>query len=167
MKTTLVLASTFPRWKNDTTPSFVYELSSRLAEKGSKIIVLAPHAYNSKKEEKMENLYIHRFQYFIPKKFQKLAYGAGIIPNAKSSFAAKLNIPFFLLSEYLATKKLINKYNPEIIHAHWLIPQGIISAYLKNNKTKLIVSVHGSDLFPLKNYLLICFSINITLGQSF
>ena len=33
MKTVLVLASTFPRWKNDTTPSFVYELSNRLANK--------------------------------------------------------------------------------------------------------------------------------------
>lgn len=151
MKTTLVLASTFPRWKDDTTPSFVYELSSRLAQKGNKMIVLAPHDYQSKKEENMGNIYVHRFKYFIPEKLQKLAYGAGIIPNARSSFAAKLNIPFFLLYEYLATKKLIRKYSPDIIHAHWLIPQGIIGAYLKNNKIKLIVSVHGSDLFPLKN----------------
>ena len=151
MKTTLVLTSTFPRWKNDTTPSFVYELSRRLANKDRKIVVLAPHADNSKKDEQMENLYVNRFQYFIPKKFQKLAYGAGIIPNAKASFSAKLNIPFFLLSEYFSAKKLIKKCSPNIIHAHWLIPQGIISAYLKNNKTKSIVSVHGSDLFPLKN----------------
>jgi len=149
----LVLTSTFPRWKNDTTPSFVYELSSRLAQKGHDIIVLAPHAYLAKQEEKMNNIYVHRFQYFIPQKLQKLAYGAGIIPNAKRSPAAKLNIPFFILSEYLAASKLINKYNLEVLHAHWLIPQGIIAAMLKKDSTKLIVSVHGSDLFPLKNTL--------------
>ena len=153
MKTALVMASTFPRWKDDTTPSFVFELSSRLAKKGTKIIVLAPHAYSSKKEEKMGDVYVHRFQYCIPAKLQKLAYGAGIIPNAKSSFTAKLNIPFFLLSEYLAARKLISRYNPDIIHAHWLIPQGIIAAMLKKETAKLIVTVHGSDLFPLKNAL--------------
>ena len=139
---TIVLTSTFPRWKNDTTPSFVYELSRRLANKERAMIVLAPHAEKASKHEFFYGLDVYRFQYFYPSRMQKLAYGTGIIPNAKSIFAAKLNIPFFLLSEYLAAKKLINRYNPDIIHAHWLIPQGIISAYLKNNKTKLIVSVH-------------------------
>ena len=37
-KTVLVLTSTFPRWKNDTTPAFVFELSNRLANKNRKII---------------------------------------------------------------------------------------------------------------------------------
>ena len=32
-RTILVLTSTFPRWKNDTTPAFVFELSNRLAKK--------------------------------------------------------------------------------------------------------------------------------------
>ena len=106
MKTTLVLTSTFPRWKNDTTPRFVYDLSGRLAEKGYKTAVLAPHADHSEKHEKFGSLDVYRFQYFYPSSMQKLAYGAGIIPNAKSSFAAKLNIPFFLLSEYFSIKKL-------------------------------------------------------------
>ena len=153
MKTALVLTSTFPRWKNDTTPRFVYELSDRLAEMGTKIIVMAPHADGALKQENIEHVDIHRFRYFYPYKLQKLAYGAGIIPNFKRSFAAKLNVPFFLLSEYFSASRLIKQENPDIIHAHWLIPQGIIGAMLKNKKTKLIVTVHGSDLFPLKNFI--------------
>ena len=153
MKTSLVLTSTFPRWKDDTTPSFVYELSNRLAEKGNKIIVLAPHAENSLRQEDIGHVDVHRFRYFYPVKFEKLAYGAGIIPNFKRSFAAKLNVPFFLLAEYFSAKYLIEKEGPNVIHAHWLIPQGIIGAMLKNKKTKLIVTVHGSDLFPLKNFV--------------
>src|SRR3989338_10621026 len=73
--------------------------------------------------------------------------------NGTFSFAAKLNVPFFLLSEYFSASRLIKQENPDIIHAHWLIPQGIIGAMLKNKKTKLIVTVHGSDLFPLKNFI--------------
>ena len=151
MKTCLVLASTFPRWKNDTTPGFVYELSKRMISKGRSIIVLAPHASNAKKHEFFGGLDVHRFQYFFPSNIQKVAYGAGIIPNVKRSILALIQVPFFLLSEYLAARKLIRQYNPEIIHAHWLIPQGIIAAMLKKKSMKLIVTVHGSDLFPLKN----------------
>lgn len=153
MKTCLVLASTFPRWKGDTTPEFVYELSKRLLSKGRSIVVLAPHASNAKKHELFGGLYVYRFQYFFPLNIQKVAYGAGIIPNVKGSILALLQIPFFLLSEYLNAYKLIKKYNPEIIHAHWLIPQGVIAAMLKKKSMKLIVTIHGSDLFPLKNKL--------------
>ena len=151
-KTVLVLTSTFPRWENDTTPRFVFELSNRLANKNRKIIVLAPSAPNASKKERLENLEVHRFQYFPLPKLQKLAYGAGIIPNVKSSFLAKMQIPNFLMSEYLSARKLIKKYKPDILHAHWLIPQGILAVFLKKRyKIPLVVTVHGSDLFPLKN----------------
>ena len=152
MKTCLVLASTFPRWKNDTTPSFVYELSKRLMSKGRAVVVLAPHAGNAKKHEFFDGLDVYRFQYFFPSNIQKVAYGAGIIPNVKSNPLAMLQVPFFLLSEYMKTSILIRKYNPEVIHAHWLVPQGIIACMLKGDK-KLIATIHGSDLFPLKNRL--------------
>ncbi|MBI2654824.1 glycosyltransferase family 4 protein [Candidatus Woesearchaeota archaeon] len=150
MKTCLVLASTFPRWKNDTTPSFIYELSKRLMSKDRAMVVLAPHAGNAKKHEFFDKLDVYRFQYFFPSSIQKVAYGAGIISNVKSSLFTMLQVPFFLLSEYIKTAILIRKYNPEVIHAHWLIPQGIIASMLKGDK-KLIVTIHGSDLFPLKN----------------
>ncbi len=151
MKTCLVLASTFPRWKHDTTPGFVYELSSRLASKKRKIIALAPHADKSAVHEQIGKVEVYRFRYFFPYSLQKVAYGAGIIPNVKKSILALIQVPFFLLSEYLATRKLISKYNPEIIHAHWLIPQGVIAAMLKKDNINPIVTIHGSDLFPLKN----------------
>ena len=151
MKTTLVMASTFPRRKNDTTPGFVYELSKRLMSRERAIVVLAPHAANAKKHESFDGLDTYRFQYFIPSDMQKIAYGAGIIPNVKSNPIALFQVPFFLLSEYIKTSSLIRKYNPDVIHAHWLIPQGIIASMLKKKNTKLIVTIHGSDLFPLKN----------------
>ena len=39
----LVLTSTFPRWKNDPEPAFVYELSRRLSDKFN-VKVFAPRS---------------------------------------------------------------------------------------------------------------------------
>ena len=150
MKNALVLTSTFPRWKNDSTPSFVYDLCSQLSRKYN-IIVLAPHAYKSDKEEKLGNVKVHRFRYFYPK-YQNIAYGAGILPNVKRSLIAKMQIPFFLLSQLRSASRLIKKERISILHAHWMIPQGILGTYMKKKyNTPLIVTIHGSDLFPLKN----------------
>ncbi|MBI3034916.1 glycosyltransferase family 4 protein [Candidatus Woesearchaeota archaeon] len=151
MKNVLVLASTFPRWKNDSTPSFVFQLSNLLAEK-YKVIVLAPHHFNAAKKEKIGNLSIQRFRYFFPEKYQKIAYGAGVIPNVKESFLAKMQIPGFLASQIKSAKDIVEKEKIELIHAHWLIPQGVIGVLLKKiYRLPLIVTIHGSDLFPLKS----------------
>ncbi|HLG24625.1 MAG TPA: glycosyltransferase family 4 protein [Candidatus Nanoarchaeia archaeon] len=154
MKNVLVLTSTFPRWENDTTPSFVLDLSKKIAEK-YKVTVLAPHAYSSKRKEAIGNLEVKRFRYFFPLKSQKVAYGAGILPNIKSSQLAKLQIPLFLASQLKNAVSIMRKEKVELIHAHWQIPQGIIGVYLKKMfKVPLVVTIHGSDLFPLKSSFL-------------
>ncbi len=66
--TLLVLASTFPRWKDDTEPRFVYDLCQRLMSE-YEIIVLAPHAKNTKKQESFDGLTVIRYRY-APEKFE-------------------------------------------------------------------------------------------------
>ena len=153
MKKILVVASTFPRWLGDSTPGFVFDLSNLLAKKFD-MKVLAPHYYGAKKHERMNNLDVYRFQYFLAK-FQKVAYDGGILPNLKKSFLAKLQVPFFLLLEFVSIKKIIKKEQVNAIHAHWIIPQGFLSIFFKKKyKIPLIVSAHGSDVFPLRNLIL-------------
>jgi L-malate glycosyltransferase len=147
----LVIATTFPRWSGDTTPRFVYDLSDRIAFEYN-ITVLAPHHANAKKSERMGNLEVRRFAYFKPERLQKLCYGGGIIPNMKQSFLARLQMPLLILSEFFSAYRIIRKESIGMVHAHWILPQGVVGVFLKKFcGVKLLVSVHGSDLFPLKN----------------
>jgi len=75
-KNILVTATTFPRWKNDTEPNFVFVLSKLLA-KNNKVVTLVPHFYKAKKFEILDGLKIYRFSYFFPSKLQKLCYEGG------------------------------------------------------------------------------------------
>lgn len=151
MKKILVITTTFPRWVNDSTPAFVFDLSKRLTKKYN-LVVLAPHHYKAKKSEVMNGLRIYRFPYFLPEKHQKLCYNGGILPNIKKSFLAKIQVPFFLLSEYFFIKKIMGKEKIDLIHAHWIFPNGFLAALLKKRYgVPLIVTVHGSDIFALRN----------------
>ena len=78
----LVLATTYPRWENDSTPHFVFDLNRQLAKK-VETWVLVPHFDGAKYSEEMEGVRIIRFPYFFPLKYQKVAYGPGILDNIK------------------------------------------------------------------------------------
>ena len=149
----LVLASTFPRWKNDATPRFVYDLSDRLASQYG-IIVLAPHHNRAKKKEIMGKLNVRRFSYFKPESMQRLCYEGGMIPNMKKSFLARIQLPLLVISEFFSAYNIIKKENISMVHAHSILPQGFVAAILKKIfGIPLLVTIHGSDLFPLKNSL--------------
>ena len=147
-KKILVLSSTFPRWENDHEPTFVYELSRRLTEKFD-VFVLAPHIANSKDFETYGNIVVHRFKY-APERFEKLAYNGGIANNLKIQPIKYLLVLPFLIAEFIAANKLIRNHQIDLVHAHWLIPQGLVAVLLKKltcHKIKILVTAHGSDIF--------------------
>lgn len=147
-----MIATTYPRWSNDTEPAFVFELSKRLLALGNDITVLAPHAPGALKEEYMEGLRVLRYQYFIPGKFQRLFYNGGAIPNLKKYYLARVQLPFFLLVQPAAifTAAIRGKY--DLIHCHWIVPQGFFAALASRFMgIPLILTAHGGDVFNLKN----------------
>ena len=145
-KRVLVLASTFPRWANDTEPPFVYNLSRSLADSFD-VTVLAPHAPGSTLVEEMDGLTVRRFRYFWPAGLQKLAYG-GILPNLKRNRWLWAQVPFFLLAEFLAARSIVRRDSIDVIHAHWLVPQGVVGALLSEVTGKpVVVTAHGADVY--------------------
>lgn len=127
----LVLTTTFPRWKDDTTPAFIYELCRELRNKELDVVVLAPHHWQAKIEEDMEGLRVYRFPYFYPKKLQRLCYEGGILSNMKRSLLAKLQVPLLVLAETYHALKLCKKEKIDIVHSHWIIPSGLVGATCK------------------------------------
>lgn len=147
----LVLTSTYPRWQGDTVPAFVHELARRLADE-FEIHVLAPHAAGAREEESLDGVSVHRFRY-LPVRFETLAYGGGILPGLRSHpWRAAALFPF-LIAEYAAAAKLLRTLDFSLIHAHWLVPHGIIAAQLKKQGLGLVCTSHGSDLFALNTAL--------------
>lgn len=151
-KKVLVLATTFPRWKNDTTPPFVYELSKRLTKEFD-VYVLAPHYQKAKTFEIMEGMKVYRFKYFLDR-YEKLCYEGGIFSNIKRNKLFIFEIPLLIVAEFFATRKLIKKLDVELIHSHWVIPQGTIAYLMKRfYGIPYITSIHGGDIYPLSREL--------------
>ena len=151
----LVTTSTFPRWRNDPGPSFVFDLCRQLASHGLNITVLAPHAEGTQKLEVMEGIKVYRYQY-LPAAMEGVSYDGGILARLRENKWGVWQVPFFLLAQLRSLGEIVRREKIDVIHAHWLIPQGLVAAVYKkffNRRIKLVCTSHGSDLMALKGFL--------------
>lgn len=149
-KRVLVLTSTFPRWQGDNEPPFVFELCRRLGSEFD-ILVLAPHADGAKRFERIDNIEVMRFRYFFSR-CERLAYRGGILANLKQNRWRYLLLPFFFLSQLVALRRILRQQRIDLIHAHWLIPQGLtvaIAGMFTKNMPPMVCTSHGGDLLGL------------------
>lgn len=152
----LVLTSTFPRWKNDSEPAFVFELSRRLLSVFD-VTVIAPRATGSVDQEIMDGLKVIRFPYFF-RRWENLAtHSGGILNRLRANPFNHLLVPLFLLGQLLALIRLLRNERFDLIHAHWLIPQGLVAAVclvITRQKIPLLCTSHGGDLYALRGKIL-------------
>lgn len=148
----LVMTSTFPRWVDDPEPAFIFELSRRLATSFD-IMVLSPRTPGSTKFEAMAGLRVSRFPYFF-NRWEKLAmHGGGILNKLKTKPLNYLLVPFFLLGQLIGLIRLLRREPFDLIHAHWMVPQGLIAVVglaMTRRRIPLLCTSHGGDLFGLR-----------------
>jgi glycosyltransferase involved in cell wall biosynthesis len=148
----LTLTTSYPRFRGDYAGNFIHDLSAELVRKGIEVSVLAPHDTGTKDEETWDGVGVSRFHYFWPVGSQRLCYGGGMSENLSKSMLAKAQIPTYLVSLFFHS--MFRCRDKDIVHAHWIVPQGIVGVFLKAFfGKKLIVSVHGSDIYLLDSPL--------------
>ena len=151
----LVMTSTFPRYPGDPEPAFVYELNERLSAHFD-LDVLAPHAPGLATEEVVQNQRVTRFRY-APEAFENLAYQGGMLSRLRRKPLRYLLVPVFLLAQYRAAVRIIRSRKIDIVHAHWLLPQGLVAALIRVTMPKappVLCTSHGADLFSLQGKLM-------------
>jgi glycosyltransferase involved in cell wall biosynthesis len=150
-KKLLILSSTYPRWLGDPEPGFVHELAKRLTTQFD-IRVLCPHARGAATQETLEGVEVTRYRY-APSRLETLVNDGGIVTNLKRAPWKWLLVPFFLLGLFWRAWREMHRWRPDVIHAHWLLPQGLVVALLDlldRRAPPFLVTSHGADLFALR-----------------
>ncbi|MDP2105175.1 MAG: glycosyltransferase family 4 protein, partial [Desulfobulbaceae bacterium] len=154
----LCVASNFPRWKGDSTTPFVLHLAQDLQKLGWEITVLAPHAPGTQSNETLDGVRIKRFRYLWPERLETVCYHGGMLVNLRNNPFDYIKIfPFLLLETFNIIRELLTQQY-SLLHTHCLLPQGF-TGVIANLICKIphITTIHGSDIFALRNPLfLLC-----------
>jgi glycosyltransferase involved in cell wall biosynthesis len=142
------VTSTLPRHAGDLQAPFVLEqaLAWAQARPDVQITILAPHDSSARRRESICAVTINRFRYFVPERLQRLAYPA-ILPNLKANWLLALQVPFFILSEYFSVLRAVKRHKPDLLYAHWVVPQGLIAYWgTRRRGIRYVLHNHSSNL---------------------
>src|SRR4026208_101422 len=142
----LFLTHAFPRFEGDVAGSFLLRLASALGEEGGGLRVVAPWAPGFGDGAKLNGTGIDRFRY-APTKYETLAYGGNMAEQVRDSWGARLTLLGFLGAEFRSAARARREMQPDIVHAHWWFPSGLVGTWLsKLSHTPLVTTLHGTDV---------------------
>ncbi len=142
----LVLTSTFPARLGDGTPAFVADLALGLGTDYD-VRILAPAVPGGAHREQLsDSVDVVRYRYF-PARWEDLADGA-ILENVRSRRSRMLQVPFLLGAQAWAVRREVRRFRPALIHAHWIIPQGVVARAVAA-RVPTVVTTLGGDLYAL------------------
>jgi glycosyltransferase involved in cell wall biosynthesis len=141
-----ILTSSFPRYSGDFQGNFIWHHAQGQVHLGHEVHIICPHIPEALFHETKEGLIIHRFPYFFPYRYQSVTSDSGMYSALTSSFLALVQVPLFLVSEFVFSWRIVRKYQIDIIHSHWFIPSGLVGALGKFFwKKPYIISSHVLD----------------------
>ncbi|MDX9702487.1 MAG: glycosyltransferase [Candidatus Auribacterota bacterium] len=143
----LLVTDIFPRWKDDShIPGYVAELAKSLSAYYN-IYVVVPHSHCAALFERLDTVTVIRNRYFYLLKWQLLSNGNDFLETARTNFLAFLQIPFYVISEFISIIKIIRKYNIDLLNSHGFTPHAVLCAIIKIFfKKPHIMTLHGPGI---------------------
>lgn len=143
------MASTFPSSPTDETPAFVRDLviAMKQEQPAMELTVLAPH-YRDRTASRIAHEHFDeiRFRYAAPRSLQRLT-GRGIMPAIASEPKLLPLVPLLFAAELGALLRAIRRVRPDVVHAHWFTPQGVVAAIASRlTGVPFVLTTHSSDV---------------------
>jgi glycosyltransferase involved in cell wall biosynthesis len=142
----LFLTHSFPREPGDAAGSFVLKLAVALRDHGVDVHVVAPSGDDLPATDRFDGIPVERFRY-APRRYEKLAYAGNMHTQVRDSWGARLALLGFLGSEFGSAVRARRSFEPDVVHAHWWFPGGLVGTWLSGlSGVPLVTTLHGTDV---------------------
>jgi glycosyltransferase involved in cell wall biosynthesis len=143
----LMITTSYPRTPSDGSAPFIAAIAEGVAKLGHNVDLILPH-HPLLKESERNGVSLHTYR--VPGDEKNPAWGYAQSLEADVHLKKRV-YPLALLAMHRAYQlalKVAKKNRPDLIHAHWVLPNGFIAARLSQKLgVPLVVSLHGSDMY--------------------
>ncbi len=140
-----VLTHNYPRFAGDFSGVFVEALCEELAAQGQRVTVWAPYdpAYRRLLNGAVT---LRLYRYIWPDSLHRLGYMRTMQSDLSLRLEAYALSPALFARGIQAVWRDARRLRPDVLHAHWLLPNGFIAAIVSRRLgIPLAISVPGSD----------------------
>lgn len=151
----LMVTSSYPLFEGDGTAPFIEEIARSVVARGHEVdMVLPAHPRLRRADE--PGLRFLPFSYAPLPSLNVWGYAQSM--NADRGFKGKtlMVAPFAALATARAVRRRLGVDSYDIVHAHWVVPGGVLSRGAAEAAGKpLVISLHGSDVFAAERSRLV------------
>ncbi len=140
----LFVTHSFPRQSGDVAGAFILRLACALGDCGTEVRVLAPAAAGLANRDTIDGIEVCRFRY-APRRWETLAYTGTMAEQVGGSLRGKAALAGMLSRGALALRGAAAEFAPDVIHAHWWFPAGLLALGSLSSRP-LVTTLHGSDV---------------------
>lgn len=144
-----VLTHNYPRFAGDFSGVFVEALCREYVALGHEVRVWTPDdaAFNREPTPAAwGGVTLRRYRYAVPRSLQTLGYMRSMQGDLRLKIGSYLLSPGLFAAGIAKVWRDAREWRPNVLHAHWLLPNGFIAAVVAQRLgIPLVVSVPGSD----------------------
>jgi glycosyltransferase involved in cell wall biosynthesis len=139
----LHVSASFPRGTSDATAPFLRDLVELQRAAGWDARVIALHDEGLPSRHEVGDVPVRRVRY-APDRHEVLAYRGGGHARLQSPLHAAL-IPGMGGGLLVAVADEIRRFRPDVVHAHWLLPNAFAAAFIPG-RHRFVITLHGNDV---------------------
>jgi len=144
----LQIASSLPLSPTGSNAPFILHIARSLSERGHDVHLVAPYHPRLEWGDRHGSVSLHFFRYAPLPSWNLWGYAQSLHSDVRLKAAVFAVLPFAVASAVRCLGRLqASGFRPDLLHAHWLLPNGPIAALARRGTTPLFVSLHGSDIF--------------------
>src|SRR5687768_9963525 len=147
----VMIASSYPRFAGDSVGSFMEPIARGIAARGHEVHLVAPWHPKWSRPQFESGVHFHLFRYAPVEALNTFGYAEGMRADVRLRASAVAVAPLAVLAGWFKALRVAQKKRATIIHAHWVIPGGVIGAAAARS-IPLVISLHGSDVFVAERH---------------
>lgn len=147
----VMIASSYPRFAGDSVGSFMEPIARGIAARGHEVHLVAPWHPKWNRPKIDGGIHFHLFHYAPVESLNTFGYAEGMRADVRLRASAIAVAPMAVLAGWFKALRVAQKKRATIMHAHWVIPGGVIGAAAAGT-TPLVISLHGSDVFVAERH---------------
>jgi glycosyltransferase involved in cell wall biosynthesis len=141
-----VLTHNYPRYRGDFSGRFVEALSEELVAQGHDVTVIAPWDPAYARQPSDHRVAFELYRYAPRPSWHRLGYMRTMRADVALRRLTYLLAPGMFAAGAVATMRWAGRARPDVLHAHWALPNGFIAALAaRRYNIPLVVSIPGSD----------------------
>lgn len=143
----LVLTSAYPKFDGDATAPFMASITEHVAARGHTMHVVLPEHAEWARPQVEGNVHYHPYRYSPSRSWTPWGYAQSLQSGIRLKRRLYALAPAVFVSARHACRKLTASERFDVVHAHWVVPNGFIAAGVSDRRgIPLVVTLHGSDI---------------------